>query len=254
LETALNLSTVINKLNQIEAMVKAHGKRLDQVENQKINRDFSREDRQLSKDDYSRWLKRFSIADVIQSLILLILTWTLLYQARSYDQAGQSEKNQARAWVGTGVYNSWVHVPESTTDLAKWHISIKNYGQSPALEVNFHTRFLTLGRDARYDIGKQRQFLREQVSGLTPIPPFDGTTIFPGEDIPNEGFARKPFTKDELEGFHSGRLWVIIAGKVFYKDIFGEAHVTQFCRIAYPPTAESPEGGMGACLVADKAD
>jgi hypothetical protein len=72
--------------------------------------------------------------------------------------------------------------------------------------------------------------------------------------VPNEGFSGKAFSAEQFEKFKSGKLWFIVVGKIFYKDIFGESHTTQFCRISYPPTPETPEGGVGACLVADKAD
>jgi hypothetical protein len=190
---------IAEKFNRLETTTKAHEKQLDQLKHalEHQQRDPALNHSKLGSIDLKTnvpvrkrllsWSPNISPADVIQILILLILIRTLW-------QSQNAERRQVRAWVGTGLYNSWIHVPErDTNNLVKWHIGIKNYGTSPALEVNYHSRLVTLDRDARFDLQKQQEVLRLQADNLTPMEPQDGTPIFPGETVtlPSEPVSHK---------------------------------------------------------------
>ena len=95
--------------------------------------------------------------------------------------------------------------------------------------------------------------LNSDISTLEPE--FYGAPIFPSQTLFAEG--KIGFDDATLADIKASRQFAIVIGKVFYDDIFGEHHVTQFCRVWVLTTGSDRDqpGDMITCLsVPDEAN
>ena len=153
-----------------------------------------------------------------------------------------------RAWLGTDLLKSNISLPNKVTDHIEWHFAVQNYGNSPAMNVRGHSRLYIIPGPTPY----WNNYLNRSVDGLEPE--FFGSPIFPTQSIFHEGKSGEAIDATTLSDIKAGKRYVVIIGKLFYDDIFGKSHTTQFCRV-YVLTPQDKPGDLITCLsVPDKAD
>jgi hypothetical protein len=58
------------------------------------------------------------------------------------------------------------------------------------------------------------------------------TVLFPGAILKGAGVTAGPVSADDIKKLRSGELAIYVYGEVFYSDIYGKKHFTQFCTFA----------------------
>jgi hypothetical protein len=127
-----------------------------------------------------------------------------------------------RPWVGLG--DSAVLL-KNVGDPVETHVSWKNFGNSPAFDLCWHTGLY------RIDVSDLKSFdLQKSIDGL-PLTGGCHYTVFTGQSMEKDrGYPSDPLQKGEREGLLSGTRAFIFGGRATYRDEFGNAHMTTFCR------------------------
>lgn len=103
----------------------------------------------------------------VQLLIGIVLFATVLVVCENVAQVGEFNRNSLRPWVSIGAINT-INIIEDT--LIEWHISVKCYGRSPALNLKISSK-LNLNENNPYRYG-----IKDQPDDVK-------TFLFPGDVV-----------------------------------------------------------------------
>jgi hypothetical protein len=142
--------------------------------------------------------------------------------------AEDSERRRLRAYVGLSGAGS-AAASLLPPNVGTIRVGVRNYGQTPALRAQIESRI-----DMReFPSPPKSDFSVPVVVGkANPI------TIFPGDnDSTNITFRlKRPMTSDEIAKIADGTRWRIYAwGTIYYFDVFGAQHYTNFCMTYFKP-------------------
>lgn len=176
------------------------------------------------KSNTGQYFWNWTVAELIQASIGLLLFFTLWYSIRSYNLSVNTRNIQLRAWVTypkiqiqepppkPGDEASVVPVHVGTNSIVQ---EIKNTGQTPATHVHLHNN-------------------PPHVEGIACALPASKTpytsdvTVGPGEVGLNQDFSVY-VTPACLQALQSGEATMTFDGNVTYMTIFGEEHHSWFC-------------------------
>lgn len=101
---------------------------------------------------------------------------------------------------------------------ARFAASISNYGQTPAREVALVSIAIVADGEPSFE---WPDVTREKVRGVMP-----SNTIHPNEPTMSDAVTTDPISEEDWNLIKTGRKCIYARHMVFYKDVFGEEHVT----------------------------
>ncbi len=182
---------------------------------------------------------------------IVLCTYSALTAWQAYETASiarltrQQIVQSQRPWVGTDLRET---VITEITDgkPIEWHVDFKNYGNSPALHVKWHSRvFVNGGAPINWSV------VQSEIEQLDLDRDME-FTIFNGQKLPNPGRGYKPAPIGLRDHLQEGTSQVILGGIVSYGDEFQGRHTTTFCIIYNPPKDGIPPGWI-ACPISPVA-
>jgi hypothetical protein len=128
-------------------------------------------------------------------------------------------KIDQRAWVGVMQVNSEIKHAESTYIDAK----IMNSGKTPSLgqEQVYEVLWLPKGTNPNFT------YTRSMAEG--------SFVLFPNSES-HSTYTDHIFSQDEVSKIMYGDLVVFMGGTIWYRDVFGNNHTTEYCWILDPKT------------------
>jgi hypothetical protein len=132
--------------------------------------------------------------------------------------AQDTEKRQLRSYVGISPGD--VTLQEGTPAVVV--INFKNFGQTPAYSVTLH------GRAEQLPYPLPTSFVFPDYSPQSILA--EQLTVYPQSQYSANGETPSPMSSEQILAVREGKTTRIYAfGTVFYKDIFGDTHSTDFC-------------------------
>jgi hypothetical protein len=164
---------------------------------------------------------------------LFILTpIAVLVSAMQWQVARDTLKFSNRAYVGVRDVNVWPSKPSTERATLLERNKGQNLTPRPFLEVVFTNSGVTPANNLRAEahLGVANSPL---VSDETPTPPPDtyvNRTVLTRDGVAMVGdFLNRELNSSELEGIRAGKRFLIIWGRITYRDVFRESRITRFC-------------------------
>jgi hypothetical protein len=203
-------------------------------------------------EDIKKFFKEWTKADVIQGLILTvgaaycIVTvglWCATRQSNQISAKGVANADRnfrvdERAWIGFGTGGS-ITFTVGRPFLVPTEIT--NTGKTPAKNVEGNVAVDIVNKGVPIDFSYGTGHANYRVHGGTLFP--NGKIDESFEGIQHGPTKAEPIiiTKPLAQKIMTGQAFVIIHGKITYRDEFGTEHWTTFCRNVSDPSAISED-------------
>jgi|GEM_PF-4014237 len=190
------------------------------------------EEKKETRDRHRFWV------EVAGLIFIIVYAGLTAWQADTTQKIAHLTEQQMitsqRPWVGTDLKEPVILIADDGKKI-EWHVNFKNYGNSPALHVRWHTH-LAINHLAPLNWSKiesdtERLDLSQDME----------YTMFTGQELPNQGVNEKPIPDGLNAQLANGTNQVLVTGLVQYMDEFDKEHTTTFCLIYNPP-----RGGIAA--------
>ena len=135
---------------------------------------------------------------------------------KALENSSRAFEQQTRAWLSVNKIEP-TPINETQRGLVYVNVRFTNSGQSPAIDVIAHQDW-ALGPEA-YNLAKRLAEPHGPHSSKSPQAP------------QQESFttAVVPVSEENLTAVKSGKKTICVFGSIFYSDIFGKRHETEFC-------------------------
>lgn len=152
-----------------------------------------------------------------------------------------------RAWVGLmGSNHVFLEIAKGSP--IKASVDIENFGRTPALNE------ASLNKFANRPVDKPMPTLggcskRPKLAGVTLMPSASANVTITTDTPGSAGFPIIIISDADVEGISRGKVQLFLSGCIWYDDVFGNSHRTEYC-LQYTPKTK----GFGACEQHNESD
>jgi hypothetical protein len=169
----------------------------------------------------------------IVTALLALIAWRQAFIARE-------QSNTSRAQL-----RAYVMVDKATTvdfgPVPKAEVIFKNYGQTPAYNLTIWTSVEVAVDDLK------------NKAAAPPSGPAASGSLGPGGFVHTLDAPERVILPPEVQAVKEGRASFYVYGQALYRDVFGEAHATDFCFVYGGEEGVHPGGLMGQYKTWNKA-